>query len=142
MTFGLSGIGDGVPAPTVNEGLGARFGDWSGAAQTAAELTGDATQALIDRLPFDAGYAWTTMETSYTEAQKVWRDTRCVIVTAPDYIAASEFAFNAKPTHTEDVDKGSTTAFQIGLGPPLRASRPVGPRSPPSWMARRACRRS
>ena len=115
MTFGLSGIGDGVPAPTVNEGLGARFGDWSGATQTAAELTGDATQALIDRLPFDAGYAWTTMETSYTEAQKVWRDTRCVIVTAPDYIAASEFAFNAKPTHTEDVDKGSTTQFQIGL---------------------------
>ena len=115
MTFGMSGIGDGVPAPTVNEGLGARFGDWSGATQTAAELTGDATQALIDRLPFDAGYAWTTMETSYTEAQKVWRDTRCVIVTAPDYIAASEFAFNAKPTHTEDVDKGSTTQFQIGL---------------------------
>lgn len=115
MTFGLSGINDGVPAPTVNEGLGARIGDWSGATQTAAELSGDATQSLIDRLPFDAGYAWATMETSYSEAQKVWRDTRCVIVTAPDYIAASEFAFNAKPTHTEDVDKGSTTPFQIGL---------------------------
>jgi hypothetical protein len=115
MEFGLSGIGDGVPAATGNDSNGATFGDWSGTTQTKAELSGDATSALIDRLPFDAGYAWATMQTSYSEAQKVWRDTRCVIVTAPDYIAASEFDFNAKPTHTEDVDKGSTTAFQIGL---------------------------
>jgi len=115
MTFGLSGIGDGVPGATGSDSLGARIGDWSGATRTAADLSGDATQALIDRLPFDAGYAWATMETSYSTAQKVWRDSRCVIVTAPDYIAASEFAFNAKPTHTEDVDKGSTTVFQIGL---------------------------
>ena len=113
LSFGLSGINDGVP--TSNDSIGARFGDWSGATQTKAELSGDASKDLIDRLPFDAGYAWATMEASYFAAQEVWRDSRCVIVTAPDYIAASEFAFNRKPTHTEEVDKGSTTQFQIGL---------------------------
>ncbi len=113
MSFGLSGINDGVP--TNNDSIGARFGDWSGATQTKAELSGDATQNLIDRLPFEAGYDWATMEASYFAAQEVWRDSRCVIVTAPGYIPASEFRFNRKPTHTEEVDKGSTTQFEVGL---------------------------
>ena len=46
----------------------------------------------------------------------MWRDSRCVIVTSPTYIPESAFANNNKPTHTEEVEKGSSTAFQVGLG--------------------------
>ena len=46
----------------------------------------------------------------------MWRDTRCVIVTAPGYIPELSFANNNKPTHTEEVEKGSSTEFQVGLG--------------------------
>ena len=46
------------------------------------------------------------MQAAYVEAQKVWRDSRCVIVTAPDYIPESAFANNNKPTHTEEVAEG------------------------------------
>jgi hypothetical protein len=38
-----------------------------------------------------------------------------VIVTAPTYIPKSAFANNARPTHREDVEKSSTTVFQVGL---------------------------
>jgi hypothetical protein len=36
-------------------------------------------------------------------------------VTAPTYIPRSAFDHNAKPTHTQEVDKGSSTVFQVGV---------------------------
>ena len=50
------------------------------------------------------------------KAQKLWRDTRCVIVTVPTWIPLAEYANNARPTHTEEVGKGSSTEFEVANG--------------------------
>ncbi len=112
FTVGVSGINDGA---ATDRGFGATIGDWSGATKTVDE-SGDVTPDMGHGIDTDAGYDYATIEASYTAAQKVWRDSRCVIVTAPSYIPESAFAFNAKPTHTEEVDKGSTTQFEVRLG--------------------------
>ena len=111
FTFTADGIDDGVPA---ERGVGAHVGGWS-AVTTDATSSGDVTPDALDPMSSNAGYDFATMNTAYMEAQRVWRDTRCMIVTAPSYIPLSAFANNKRPTHTEEVDKGSTTAFDVGL---------------------------
>lgn len=112
FTFGATGINDGVP---VAHDFAVTFGDWSGATITG-EVSGDVTSQMLQPISGTAGSDYASMEPSYLEAQRLWRDGRCVIVTAPAYIPASAFDFNAKPTHTEEVEKGSTTQFEIGTG--------------------------
>ena len=112
VSFTASGINDGVPtgaefAPTI--------GDWS-SATTSGTTSGTVTPGMTGRLAGTAGSDYAIIQAAYAEAQKVWRDTRCVIVTAPGYIPDFAFANNNKPTHTEEVVKGSTTTFQVGLG--------------------------
>ena len=111
-TVATTGISDGVPA-TIAEGSGF-VGGWTGA-KSDVKGSGDVTAAMIGQITGSAGYDFVTMNPAYRHAQDVWRDTRCMIVTAPSYIPMSAFANNAKPTHTEEVDKGSTTQFDVGL---------------------------
>ena len=131
-TVATTGISDGVPAP-IAEGSGT-VGGWSGA-PTDVKGSGGVTPAMIGQITGSAGYDFVTINPAYRHAQEVWRDTRCMIVTAPSYIPMSAFANNAKPTHTEEVDKGSTTSSMsgstIGTARPCRRSR-----SWPSWMVR------
>jgi hypothetical protein len=112
VSFTATGIGDGVPT---GDAFAPTIGDWSGAT-TSGTTSGTVTPGMTGRLAGSAGSDYAIMQAAYAEAQKVWRDTRCVIVTAPTYIPASSFANNNKPTHTEEVGKGSTTTFQVGLG--------------------------
>ena len=113
VSFTGSGINDGVPSG--DAGFAPTIGDWSGAT-TSGTTSGTVTPAMTERMAGSAGSDYAIIQAAYAEAQKVWRDTRCVIVTAPGYIPDSAFANNNKPTHTEEVAKGSTTEFQVGLG--------------------------
>jgi len=113
FTAGVSGINDGVPA---DGGFGATIGDWSGSTPTGKDKSsGDVTPEMTGHLDTDAGSDYATMEQAYRMAQTLWRDSRCVIVTSPTYIPRKQFDFNGRPTHTEEVDKGSTTQFQVGI---------------------------
>jgi hypothetical protein len=113
LSLGIEGINNGVPAES-NSFL-PTIGDWS-TSTTTGTSSGANIDKMMARVPGGAAADYATMQASYVEAQKVWRDSRCVIVTAPDYIPESAFANNAKPTHTEEVQKGSSTQFQVGLG--------------------------
>lgn len=113
LSFTATGINDGVPPG--GEGFAPTIGDWSGAT-TSGTSTGAVTPGMTERLSGSAGSDFAIIQAAYAEAQKVWRDSRCVIVTSPTYIPESAFANNNKPTHTEEVEKGSTTEFQVGLG--------------------------
>ena len=113
VSFTGSGINDGVPSG--DAGFAPTIGDWSGAT-TSGTTSGTVSSAMTERMAGSAGSDYAIIQAAYAEAQKVWRDTRCVIVTAPGYIPDSAFANNNKPTHTEEVAKGSTTEFQVGLG--------------------------
>ena len=54
---------------------------------------------------------------AYQSAQKLWRNGRCVMVTAPDYSAETplEVADQNKPQHDESVDQASETKFSVNL---------------------------
>jgi len=112
-SVGVNGINDGAAQ---DRGVGATIGDWSGSSSTGHDsVSGDMTRAMVHGLDTNAGFDYASIEASYMRAQKVFRDSRCVIVTAPTYIPKSAFAHNGMPTHTEEVAKGSTTVFQVGL---------------------------
>jgi len=112
-TTGVTGINDGVPADHAWSITGS---DWSEIGSVTVGRTGDATANQIGDSAGSAAVDWATIDTSFVEAQRLWRDTRCVIVTAPTYIPLSAYDHNARPTHTEEVGKGSTTKFEIGTG--------------------------
>jgi hypothetical protein len=111
FTYGATGIDDGVPT---THDFGATIGDWSNAKGSGTQ-TGDVTAEMFHPMDTNAGSDYATMDQSYVAAQALWRDSRCVIVTAPTYIPKSAFANNGRPTHKEDVEKSSTTVFQVGL---------------------------
>lgn len=111
-TVGVSGINDGAAR---DRAFGANIGDWSGATRAEDQISGDMTPDMIHGIDTNAGYDYTMIEAGYLQAQKLIKDSRCVIVTAPTYIPRSAFDHNARPTHSEDVEKGSTTVFQVGL---------------------------
>ncbi len=112
-TTSESGIGDGVPTAHDWSVTGS---DWSNLSSISADRTGDATNDMLFNAAGSAAVDYTTIDKSFVEAQRLWRDRRCVIVTAPSYIPASAFANNANPTHSEDVEAGSTTKFEVGTG--------------------------
>ncbi len=111
-SFTASGITDGVPAGGT---YAPNIGGWADAT-TSSKTSGEVTPAMTDHTAQNASSDYAMIQAAYAEAQKVWRDNRCVIVTAPGYIPESSFANNNNPTHTEEVEKGSTTEFQVGLG--------------------------
>lgn len=112
-TTAVTGINDGVPT---SHDWSITGSDWSQIGSVNVGRTGDATADQIGDAAGSAAVDWATIDSSYVEAQKLWRDTRCVIVTAPTYIPLSAYANNARPTHTEEVGKGSTTEFEVGTG--------------------------
>ena len=116
-TTSVTGINDGVPT---SHDWSITGSDWSGIesgiGSVKVDRTGDATVDQIGDAAGSAAVDWATIDSSFVEAQKLWRDTRCVIVTAPTYIPLSAYAHNARPTHTEEVGKGSTTEFEVGTG--------------------------
>ena len=111
-TVGASGINDGAAK---DRGVGANIGDWSNATRADDQLSGDMTADQVHGIDTNAGFDYASIEAAYIEAQKILRDSRCVIVTSPTYIPRSAFDHNARPTHSQDVDKGSTTVFQVAV---------------------------
>ena len=112
-TTSVTGINDGVPTDHAWSITGS---DWSSISSVKVDQTGDATADQVGDAAGSAAVDWATVDTSFVEAQRLWRDTRCVIVTAPTYIPLSAYDHNARPTHTEEVGKDSTTEFQVGNG--------------------------
>ena len=113
----VTGINDGVPTSHEWSITGS---DWSGIGagigSVKVDRTGDATADQIGDAAGSAAVDWATIDSSFVEAQKLWRDTRCVIVTVPTYIPLSAYANNGRPTHTEEVGTGSSTEFEVGTG--------------------------
>ena len=112
-TTAVTGINDGVPADHAWSITGS---DWSQIGSVNVGKTGDATVDQIGDAAGSAAVDWATVDTSFVEAQRLWRDTRCVIVTAPTYIPRSAYDHNARPTHTEEVAMGSSNEFEVGTG--------------------------
>ena len=57
------------------------------------------------------------LERAFYEAQRLWRNGRCVVVTAPDYKAETPVSTGdqQKMQHDETVGKGSVTKFGVNL---------------------------
>lgn len=85
-------------------------------APNSLETTGDADAArsgLISTVGSDA----LALDAAWKEAQRLWRNGRCVVVAAPDYDAETpiEIADQEKTRHTEEVAPGSETKFTAQL---------------------------
>lgn len=115
FTTGVTGINDGVPVAHDDWGIKGNV-DWSHNTGIKTDKTGDATTDQVGDAAGSAAIDWATVDGPFLEAQKLWRDTRCVIVTVPSWIPLSEYANNARPTHTEEVGKGSSTEFEVANG--------------------------
>jgi len=78
-----------------------------------ASLAAYATKAAGWAIALDS----TTIEPAYQNAQQLWRNGRCVMVTAPDYGAQTpiEVADQLKKQHDEEVDVSSETKFSVDL---------------------------
>jgi hypothetical protein len=108
-----TGIGAGVPAEhdfTVN------LGDFSSADGTV-HSSGDATQQMINSTPIGAAWDYATMDQAFVAAQRLWRNSRCVMIAVPKYGAESplEVAVQEIESHTEEVDQASENPFEAAL---------------------------
>jgi hypothetical protein len=108
----LAGIQDGVPAAH----------DWSIQPADLSGMTGEArasgdatTDNMANSIAFNAAMDYTTIDQSFVKAQELWRNDRCVVVTAPGYGAETEITGHSPVSHKEDVVKGSATEFEVGL---------------------------
>jgi hypothetical protein len=114
-TTSVTGINDGVPEAHDDWGIKGNI-DWSHNKGIVTDKTGDATTDQVGDAAGSAAIDWATVDAAFLEAQRLWRDTRCVIVTVPTWIPLSEYAHNATPTHTEEVGKSSSTEFEVANG--------------------------
>ena len=114
-TTSVTNINDGVPAAHDAWAIKGNI-DWSHTTSIVTDKTGDATTNQVGDAAGSAAIDWATVDGPFLEAQKLWRDTRCVIVTVPTWIPLAEYANNARPTHTEEVGKGSSTEFEVANG--------------------------
>ncbi len=85
--------------------------------QASESLSGIATDANVSQAAGGDGLTMGLMEPVFAAAQKLWRNGRCVVVTAPDYKAETPIAVSQQSSvqHTEEVDKGSDTKFAAAL---------------------------
>ena len=60
---------------------------------------------------------WAAIKDSYTQAQRLWRNGRCIVIQTPDYNAETplEVASQEKVQHDEEVDPDSQTKFAVSL---------------------------
>lgn len=107
---GISTTADGAGEVSVN-GL-----DASGMSMNGS-VTGDGTQDMLTNSIGGAVLDLLTITPSYKEAQRLWRNGRCVIISAADYKAETPLPTDSqeKSQHTENVDKSSSTAFAVSL---------------------------
>lgn len=114
-SFGFEATGIQAGVPTERE-WGLTIGDYSDSTGTV-ESTGDAMENMITSTVLSAADDFTTIDSSFVEAQRLWRNGRCVMVTVPAYGAETELepSLQNSVTHTEEVDKGSTTEFEANL---------------------------
>jgi hypothetical protein len=97
---------------------GDSFNSTSGNAQLSYGLNGDAKDGdVVNQLLLHNGLDHLSIQDAIQEAQRLWRNGRCVMVTAPDYSAETPIsvADQEKMQHDETVDKGSTTRFGANL---------------------------
>ena len=81
------------------------------------DVSGDATtQMAIDSIG-GAIVDLVTIKPSYAEAQRLWRNGRCVVVAAPGYKAETPIKTHQQLSsqHTENVDQASETGFAVSL---------------------------
>ncbi|HZQ57658.1 MAG TPA: hypothetical protein VFA84_06470, partial [Acidimicrobiales bacterium] len=85
--------------------------------QASESLSGIATDANATQAAGGDGLTMGLMEPVFAAAQKLWRNGRCVVVTAPDYKAETPISVSqqGQVQHTEEVDKGSDTKFAAAL---------------------------
>src|SRR5207249_2852844 len=111
--------------------------DTTMSATTAADASGD-TSGGLDASSFSGSFnasdaaatvraakaaAWSfvlnnhSLAEAYQSAQRLWRNGRCVVVTASDYTAETplEVGDQQKPQNDEAVDPSSETKFAVGL---------------------------
>ena len=88
-----------------------------GGMTTDGSVTGDGTQDMLTNAIGGAALDLLAITPSYKEAQRLWRNGRCVVVAAPDYQAETPLRTDAQETsqHTENVDQASSTAFAVSL---------------------------
>lgn len=112
FTLTAAGVGDGVPAPRE---WSIAIGDWSNAiTPESIQMSEDVSLATsLTHAMVTAALDYNTIDQAYIEAQRLWRNGRCVMVTAPDYGAETplEVSQQSSVQHTEEVDTSSTTTF-------------------------------
>lgn len=104
---------DGLPT-TANAAGEVGVAGMSAAGMTGtAGVTGTGTQKMINNSVGDPAIDVVSISPSYREAQRLWRNGRCVVVAIPGYNAETSIHTEAQETsqHTENVDQGSSTEF-------------------------------
>lgn len=86
---------------------------WTGGYATNGDGATRASSSSASTVVLDA-YA---LADAYKSAQRLWRNGRCVMVTAPDYRAETpiEVREQERPQHDETVDQSSETKFAANL---------------------------
>jgi hypothetical protein len=115
FTTSVGNINDGVPVAHDDWAIKGNI-DWSHNNGIHTDKTGDATTNQVGDAAGSAAIDWGLIDGPFLEAQNLWRDTRCVIVTVPTWIPLSAYANNARPTHTEEVGKSTSTEFEVANG--------------------------
>ena len=92
---------------------GMQSGGFTGSFTSTGNGAESVSKASAWSLVLDA-YA---LDSPYQEAQKLWRNGRCVMVLAPDYKAETpiDVAAQERVQHDEEVDTGSETKFTVDL---------------------------
>lgn len=98
-----SGVGSGLDSNGVGGSLTSR------GAATAGQATNDAGKMMAVDL--------VAIEPAYNQAQKLWRNGRCVVVQVPDYNAETPLSMSQQSSvqHDEEVELSSVTKFGVNL---------------------------
>ena len=80
-------------------------------------VTGDGTQDMLTKSIGSAALDLVAITPSYKEAQRLWRNGRCVVIAAPDYAVETPIRIDLQEAsqHTENIDQSSTTDFAVSL---------------------------
>lgn len=116
FTLSATGVDDGVPAPREWSIV---IGDWSNSIiSDSIQMSDDVSlPTSLTHAAVTAALDYNTIDQAYIEAQRLWRNGRCVMVTAPDYGAETPLEVRQQQSvqHTEEVDTSSTTTFEADV---------------------------
>jgi hypothetical protein len=113
LDVAFTGIGAGVPA---EHEFSVDLGDFSGV-DGKIKASGDITQQMINSTAIGAAWDYATIDQAFVAAQRLWRNSRCVMVAVPKYNAESqlEVSLQGVEAHIELVDQDSITPFDAAL---------------------------